>query len=95
MTTLQASAPRPRIQQLIVTIQQAWATDYVDSMHRLCLAHLAAKRGATPAQLRNARHEATIRRLIAKQRARISANVCTALPLLGYQLVPAAIVRYE
>ena len=93
-------APRRTRSLRPVPTPRVWATDFLDfgtgaSTHAACLAHLRAKRGPTPAQQRQAHQIAVFQGLIAQERARLTPNVCLALPLAGRALVPTAVVRYQ
>jgi len=88
------TAPRrARTQRALVTTTEVWSTSVAApaALHQFYLTRLAELRGPSPAQLRRARHEATIKALI----ARCTPNVCLALPLMGRPLVPTAVVRYQ
>lgn len=92
MTTLQAAPRRARIARAITTTEAVYATDLSApaALHQFYLQRLITQRGPTPAQLRAARHKATIQALI----ARLTPNVNLALPLMGQPLGSGPIINY-
>ena len=95
--TLIAAPRRARFARAITTAEAVYATSLSApaQLHQFYLARLSAQRGPTPAQRRQAHQVAVLQGLIAQEQARLTPNVCLALPLLGRLLVPTTSVRYQ
>lgn len=102
--TLITAPRRARFARAITTTKHAWATDYVQpdpidvpGPNQFYLKHLSAQRRPEDCtrRTRQAHQVAVFQALIAQEQARLTPNVCLALPLAGRALVPTAVVRYQ
>lgn len=99
MNTVATAPRRARFARAITTTEAVYATSLSapTQLHQFYLDRLATQRRPEDCtrRTRQAHQEAVLMRLIAEEQARITPNVCTALPLAGRALVPTAVVRYQ
>ena len=94
-----ASPRRARFARAITTTESVYAKDLSApaALHQFYLERLSAQRRPEDCtrRTRQAHQVAVLQRLIAQEQARLTPNVCLALPLAGRALVPTAVIRYQ